>query len=592
MAQAVKIPGDGEDARGLGRRDAINAPELARRVRGRRRGGGRRSRPHGGAVATAASSDWDLIARVADGAVAFRCSAAATASSRSRSSSGCATAASAACSSAAACCATRGSSRRRATSRAGRPPRDGHARGARPVPARLHRAAAERARATRPRLPARRARPAGGSRAGAPARGRERWVINKLRALEFVVHERARQRLAPARRDQRRRVDPAAARHHRGVLLRASFAASVDELRVARPVHCQAAHASIADQRLGVSHLSATSDCAASASSTIVSSASARAARELPPDPGASGCAQISLQRRHVVELDDRHELVGLRASPARTRAGRASIRVPTRNLRIDRHRRRSVLTACRAPRRSLRLAADPPSVNRMTCAITAPAPASAGRATCGRHGLLDAARSPRAGRRPIGGRTVAGAGAPPAPRSRRTRRVAVGPCRPPTGPLAPCPPRRRAVVQPRAAAWRRIRRSARPDRPLSPADAGPPLGGRPAPLAVGPRRLAVQTAAARCRSSTRRRPIRTLRPWSAGPTIAADRSAVAADRPPGPCRRRPVGRGPRARRSPLAAARSPVADPPGGRPPPRRRRWRRPVASAATRALRSVAGP
>ena len=54
---------------------------------------------------------------------------------------------------------------------------------------------------------------------------------------EFLVHERHRERLAPARPHQRRRIDPAPARHHRGVLLRACVAVT----QTRRPSKCRTA---------------------------------------------------------------------------------------------------------------------------------------------------------------------------------------------------------------------------------------------------------------------------------------------------------------------------------------------------------------
>ena len=69
------------------------------------------------------------------------------------------------------------------------------------------------------RVPPRRARP-GAARPIVPgARPRALGDQQAARA-EFLVHEGARQRLAPAGGDQRRRVDRAAARDHRGVLRR------------------------------------------------------------------------------------------------------------------------------------------------------------------------------------------------------------------------------------------------------------------------------------------------------------------------------------------------------------------------------------
>ena len=115
----------------------------------------------------------------------FRCSAAATASSPAQIVERLRDAASAACSSAAARCAIRGSSQQAADARGrARAARDVTLERARPVPARLHRPAAERAACDeadgfRHVAPGAAAPPT----RRAPARGHERWVINKLRAL-------------------------------------------------------------------------------------------------------------------------------------------------------------------------------------------------------------------------------------------------------------------------------------------------------------------------------------------------------------------------------------------------------------------------
>ena len=144
MAKAVKIPVTVKMRAGWND-DEMQRAGAGAAHGGRRRGGGRRARPHGGAVATQGSSDWDLIDRVARDRRRFRCSAAATASSRRRSSSGCGQPASSGVlvgrgvlrnpwifAQAAALAARRDAAR-------------DHARGARAVPARLHRAAAARA---------------------------------------------------------------------------------------------------------------------------------------------------------------------------------------------------------------------------------------------------------------------------------------------------------------------------------------------------------------------------------------------------------------------------------------------------------------
>ena len=173
MVKAVRDSGHRQDAQRLGRRRADRAGR-GEAGRGCRRRGDHDSRPHREAVV---HRHGRLGLRGARSPMRsrFRCSDRAIASSRSRSSSGCARA-SAASSSAAACCATRGSWRRRRTcSRAARA--RGVARGARPVSARLHRAACRRAGA----------RGRGFPRIGCTRRHEaprhDRWVINKLRAL-------------------------------------------------------------------------------------------------------------------------------------------------------------------------------------------------------------------------------------------------------------------------------------------------------------------------------------------------------------------------------------------------------------------------
>ena len=135
------------------------------------------------------SSDWDLIDRVAAEHRRSRCSAAATASNRrpgaeARCSRG---GASPACWSAAARCAIRGFSSRPRRLARGERPREitMEERGA--VPARLHRSAAVRTERARPKASATSPRPCPmpPARQAEPraARGHDRWVINKLRAL-------------------------------------------------------------------------------------------------------------------------------------------------------------------------------------------------------------------------------------------------------------------------------------------------------------------------------------------------------------------------------------------------------------------------
>ena len=70
------------------------------------------------------------------------------------------------------------------------------------------------------RLPPPGAGPAADCADAPPARSRERWVINKVRALCTLVHQGIRQRLASPDCGERRRVDSGGARHHRAVLPR------------------------------------------------------------------------------------------------------------------------------------------------------------------------------------------------------------------------------------------------------------------------------------------------------------------------------------------------------------------------------------
>ena len=166
-------------------------------------------------------SDWDLIARVAAGVSipvfgSGDCIEPAQLVERLRDGIG-----RPACWSAAARCATRGSSSRRATwSKAGAPREVTRRSAARflldYIDLLRQRARRRGARASgtsrRVRRPSRAIR--------LPARGRERVGHQQAARAELVVHQGARQRLAPARLDQRRRKHPAAARHHRNVLRR------------------------------------------------------------------------------------------------------------------------------------------------------------------------------------------------------------------------------------------------------------------------------------------------------------------------------------------------------------------------------------
>ena len=208
MAKAVRIPVTVKMRAGWDA-TAINAPELAQAGRGRRRRRGHGARPHRGAVVhglLGLGSDCQRR-RAAEHS---RSSAAAIASSRSRWSIGCATPPSAACSSAAARCATRGSSNRRrrwppAACRAKSRPRSAGEFLLDYVDLLLQERSDEAAgfRHVAP-----------GQEADAPAAGARPRAVGDQQAAraELVVHQGPGQRLSPACRDQRRRVDRAAAR--------------------------------------------------------------------------------------------------------------------------------------------------------------------------------------------------------------------------------------------------------------------------------------------------------------------------------------------------------------------------------------------
>ena len=186
MAKAVKIPVTVKMRAGWNEQE-INAPELARRMEdaGARRARG--ARPHGGAVVfrlVGLEPDRSRRARPSG----FRCSAAAIASSRRSSSQKLTRTAGVA-----GVLVGRGALRnpwifeQAAALARGERPREITMRGARAVPAGLHRPAAARAHRRSRRLPSR--RPDAGPDAAGPtaerggARGHDRWVINKLRAL-------------------------------------------------------------------------------------------------------------------------------------------------------------------------------------------------------------------------------------------------------------------------------------------------------------------------------------------------------------------------------------------------------------------------
>ena len=182
MTKAVKIPVTVKMRAGWDA-DEINAPELARRIED---AGAAAVTVHGRTAAQSysGSSDWDLIAQGCPWRRHSRSSAAATASSRRSSSIVPAMAVCQACSSAVAHCATRGFSSRRLTL----PP------AGRPTSSRLTSAAeflleyidmllserVDEASGFRHVAPG---QSAGADAHPAPARGRERWVINKIRAL-------------------------------------------------------------------------------------------------------------------------------------------------------------------------------------------------------------------------------------------------------------------------------------------------------------------------------------------------------------------------------------------------------------------------
>ena len=199
--------GDGEDARRLERRSEINAPMLARMVED---AGAAAVTVHGRTAAQAYTgmSDWELIGRVAaarqHSGVRQRRLRRAGADRRAAATAGVSGRAGRPRRAA----QSVDLSRRRATLARARPPRRVTHGGARPVPARLHRSAADASASTKPqgfrhvapRTPRTRAQ------RRRPARGRERWVINKLRAL-ILVHQGTRRRLAACASRSTGRID-------------------------------------------------------------------------------------------------------------------------------------------------------------------------------------------------------------------------------------------------------------------------------------------------------------------------------------------------------------------------------------------------
>ena len=178
MARAVSIPVTVKMRAGWDA-DAINAPGPGARMED---AGAAAVAVHGRTAAQSYTgvSDWELIGRVVERACRFPSSAAATASRPVSSSIGFGHLESAACWSAEALCATRGSSSRRPRSRMAARVREitAHERG-RFLLDYLDLLLVERlgeAEGFRHVAP-------GVSAAAGPARGHDRWVINKLRAL-------------------------------------------------------------------------------------------------------------------------------------------------------------------------------------------------------------------------------------------------------------------------------------------------------------------------------------------------------------------------------------------------------------------------
>ena len=179
MARAVKIPVTVKMRAGWDA-DAVNAPDLARRMED---AGAAAVAVHGRTAAQSYSgvSDWDLIARVAAGVGipvfgSGDCVEADQVVERLRART------SAACSSGAARCGTRGSSSRRRILRPGATRARSRCRSAGSSCSTTS-TCCSRSGCTRRRASATSRRGSTRAEAHGPARGHDRWVINKLRAL-------------------------------------------------------------------------------------------------------------------------------------------------------------------------------------------------------------------------------------------------------------------------------------------------------------------------------------------------------------------------------------------------------------------------
>ena len=165
------------------------------------------------------SSDWDADRSRCAGPSGFRCSAAATASSRRSSWRSCWTAGCPACWSAAARCATRGSSSRPRRSPAARRRARSRSKSAGSSCSTTSSCCCTSA-PVKPRASGTSRRPAPRRPRRGPARGHDRWVINKLRALNSWYTKGLDNGSHLRVVGQRRRIDPPPARDHRRVLFR------------------------------------------------------------------------------------------------------------------------------------------------------------------------------------------------------------------------------------------------------------------------------------------------------------------------------------------------------------------------------------